>query len=60
MPSMNLEIIKKKLYKKDDNSPSWMPYFFLDSKGTYDFFIVFRKTKGHEHPSSTTLIFFLL
>jgi hypothetical protein len=51
MPSMNLEI-KKKLYEKDDNSPSRMPYFFLDSKGKDDFFfIVFRKTKGHEHPS---------
>jgi hypothetical protein len=50
MPSMNLEI-NKKLYEKDDNSPSRMPYFFLDSKGKDDFFIVFRKTKGHEHPS---------
>jgi len=45
MPSMNLEIIKKKLYKKDDNSPSWMPYFFLDSKGTYDFLLYLEKQK---------------
>jgi len=44
MPSMNLEI-KKKLYEKDDNSPLWMPYFFLDSKGKDDFLLYLEKQK---------------